>query len=159
MIENLSTLTWPAAEASNLYLANRWLDEAGNVIIWVDGRVPLPKLPPRTPVALSLPITAPLIAGDVQLIIDVVEEGDTWFYLPQTTPLPGRVKVVSERPPPVYEVLAELSATRANVDQLRKYVSELHTHYETSTSWKVTRPLRAAKMVARCLAGFATRQT
>jgi acyl-CoA synthetase (AMP-forming)/AMP-acid ligase II/acyl carrier protein len=148
VIENLSTLTWPAAEASNLYLANRWLDEAGNVIIWVDGRVPLPKLPPRTPVALSLPITAPLIAGDVQLIIDVVEEGDTWFYLPQTTPLPGRVKVVSERPPPVYEVLAELSATRANVDQLRKYVSELHTHYETSTSWKVTRPLRAARSLS-----------
>ena len=145
VIENLSTLTWPAAEVSNLYLANRWLDETGNVIIWVDGRVPLPKLPPRTPVALSLPITAPSVAGDVQLIIDVVEEGDSWFYLPQETPLPGRVKVVYEPPPPVDEVLAELSATRANVDQLRKYVSELHTHYETSTSWKVTRPLRAAK--------------
>ena len=101
MIENLSTLTWPAAEASNLYLANRWLDETGNVIIWVDGRVPLPKLPPRTPVALSLPITAPLIAGDVQLIIDVVEEGDTWFYLPQDDAVAwarqGRVRATARR--------------------------------------------------------------
>src|SRR5580693_6169493 len=40
-----------------------------------DGRVPLPELPPRTPVALSLPITAPSVASDMQLIIDVVEEG------------------------------------------------------------------------------------
>ena len=144
VIENLSALTWPAAEASNLYLANRWLDEAGNVIIWVDGRVPLPELPPRTPVALSLPITAPLVASDMQLIIDVVEEGDTWFYLPQTPPLPGRVKVVSEGPPPVYEVLAELSATRAKVDRLERCAAELQTHYEASTSWKVTWPLRAA---------------
>jgi hypothetical protein len=159
VIENLSALTWPAAEASNLYLANRWLDEAGNVIIWVDGRVPLPELPPRTPVALSLPITAPSVASDMQLIIDVVEEGDTWFYLPQTPPLPGRVKVVSEGPPPVYEVLAELSATRAKVDRLERYAAELQTHYEASTSWKVTWPLRAASRVARRLAGLATRQT
>jgi hypothetical protein len=119
----------------------------------------LPELPPRTPVALSLPITAPSVASDMQLIIDVVEEGDTWFYLPQTPPLPGRVKVVSEGPPPVYKVLAELSATRAKVDRLERYAAELQTHYEASTSWKVTWPLRAASRVARRLAGLATRQT
>jgi hypothetical protein len=53
VIENLSALTWPAAEASNLYLANRWLDEAGNVIIWVCAvtrrRFPVGASPTRQP--------------------------------------------------------------------------------------------------------------
>jgi acyl carrier protein len=166
VIENLSALTWPAAEQSNLYLANRWLDESGNVIIWVDGRVPLPELPPHTPVALSLPIAAPSVAGNVQLVIDVVEEGDAWFYLPQKTPLPRRVKVVSEGPTTISEMQAELSATRAKVEELRRYAAELQgyaaelqAHYQASTSWKVTQPVRAAKMAARRLAGFRMRQS
>jgi hypothetical protein len=78
-IRNASTVTWPAGETSGLMLGNRWLDEAGAVIEWIDGRVPLPELAPDAQVRLSLPITAPRLQGNVQLIVDVVEEGVTWF--------------------------------------------------------------------------------
>jgi hypothetical protein len=45
-IRNTSTITWPAWDKSGLTLGNRWLDQAGAVIKWIDGRVPLPRLAP-----------------------------------------------------------------------------------------------------------------
>jgi acyl-CoA synthetase (AMP-forming)/AMP-acid ligase II/acyl carrier protein len=154
-LENLSAVTWPASEQSNLYLANRWLDEAGNVLTWLDGRMRLPELPPRGRLCVPLTVTAPSIPGKMQLVVDVVEEGNTWLFLPQRTPLPARVKVVRNGPPPVDEILAELSATKMELDRWKKYTTDLKGHYETSTSWRLTRPLRSAKGLLRRIRTFA----
>jgi acyl-coenzyme A synthetase/AMP-(fatty) acid ligase/acyl carrier protein len=92
-IRNTSTITWPAWNKSGLTLGNRWLDQAGAVIKWIDGRVPLPRLAPNAEAQLCLPITAPLLTGLVQLSVDVVEEGNCWFNLPQNAPLRAQVEI------------------------------------------------------------------
>lgn len=136
---NLSDMTWPATEISGLTLGNRWLDRAGNVIASLDGRVPLPELRPHIPVTVSLPITVPSRLGSTQLIIDVVEDGNTWFCLPHSAPLRGRVVVAGDPTKlSIYELVADLEA--ANVAL---------ADYQGSTSWKVTRPLRKAKLALR----------
>jgi hypothetical protein len=79
-LKNESSITWPAWEKSGLALGNRWLDEGGQVCVWIDGRVAVPELPPGAEVRLSLPVTAPNQLGAMHLIVDVVEEGNRWFH-------------------------------------------------------------------------------
>jgi acyl-coenzyme A synthetase/AMP-(fatty) acid ligase/acyl carrier protein len=98
-IRNASTIIWPAWDKSGLALGNRWLDQAGAVIKWIDGRVPLPELAPNAEARLSLPITAPSLTGLVQLSVDVVEEGNTWFNLPKTAPLRAQVEIIEQAEP------------------------------------------------------------
>jgi acyl-CoA synthetase (AMP-forming)/AMP-acid ligase II/acyl carrier protein len=92
-IQNTGTITWPAWKKSGLALGNRWLDESGKVIAWIDGRVPLPELPGGAEARLRLPITAPRFTGAVQLCVDVVEEGNSWFNSAQNAPLRARLEI------------------------------------------------------------------
>ena len=92
-IRNASTVAWPAWAKSGLMLGNRWIDKFGAVIAGVDGRVPLPEISPGAEVQLLLPITAPPVIGTVQLSVDVVEEGNCWFNLPQNAPLRVHIEI------------------------------------------------------------------
>jgi acyl-CoA synthetase (AMP-forming)/AMP-acid ligase II/thioesterase domain-containing protein/SAM-dependent methyltransferase/acyl carrier protein len=78
-VENASPVAWNGWERSGLMLGNYWVDETGAVIAWLDGRLPLPALVPGATLRLTLAITAPLMVGTARLIIDLVEEGGTWF--------------------------------------------------------------------------------
>jgi acyl-coenzyme A synthetase/AMP-(fatty) acid ligase/acyl carrier protein len=93
-IRNASAVAWPAWDKSGLMLGNRWIDKFGAVIAWVDGRVPLPEISPGAEVLLLLPITAPPVIGTVQLSVDVVEEGNCWFNLPQNAPLRVHIEIL-----------------------------------------------------------------
>jgi acyl-CoA synthetase (AMP-forming)/AMP-acid ligase II/acyl carrier protein len=93
-IRNASTIAWPAGDKSGLMLGNRWMDKFGAVIAWIDGRVPLPEISPGAEVLLLLPITAPPVMGTVQLSVDVVEEGNCWFNLPQNAPLRVHIEIL-----------------------------------------------------------------
>jgi hypothetical protein len=88
-IRNASTITWPAWDKSGLTLGNRWLDQAGAVIKWIDSRVPLPRQ-----AALSTDHW-PLLTGLVQLSVDVVEERNCWFNLPQNAPFCAQVEITN----------------------------------------------------------------
>jgi acyl-CoA synthetase (AMP-forming)/AMP-acid ligase II/acyl carrier protein len=95
-IRNASPVIWRAGNESGLMLGNRWLDETGAFLEKMDGRVPLPELAPGAQIQLSLPITAPRQAGNMQLIVDVAEEGHAWFNPPQNAALRAQVKIVGE---------------------------------------------------------------
>ena len=95
-VRNTSPIAWPACNKSGLTLGNRWLDESARVIEWIDGRVPLPELKSGAEARLRLPITAPRLTGAMQLILDVVEEGNSWFNLPQDAPLRARVEIMHQ---------------------------------------------------------------
>jgi len=83
-VKNTSDLTWPAFGADDgtyqIRLGNRWLDEAGNVVISSDGRATLPRdLKPMHLVELPLVITTPEEPGRYILELDMVQEGVVWF--------------------------------------------------------------------------------
>ncbi|MBN8966031.1 MAG: AMP-binding protein [Rhizobiales bacterium] len=94
-VRNVSPVTWPAWSQSGLALGNRWLDEAGHVIGWIDGRTALPELAPGEDAWLQLPIAAPQVGGTVELCIDVVEEGVSWFNQATQAPLRTMVEIHS----------------------------------------------------------------
>ena len=62
-----------------LTLANSWADAVGTVIKKTDGRTMLPALAPNGKAILHLPVTAPAVTGTLQLIVNVVKEGNGWL--------------------------------------------------------------------------------
>ena len=110
-LKNESGITWPAWEKSGLALGNRWLDQAGQICVWIDGRVAIPELPPGTEVLLSLSVTAPTQPGALHLIVDVVEEGNHWFHDAQNALIKAGVNVTA----PLDARLEPSSLTRAQV--------------------------------------------
>jgi hypothetical protein len=97
-------------------LGNYWLDEPGKRIAAIDGRVPLPELQPDAIVRLLLPINAPAQIGNVQLVIDIVEEGSTWFHFARDAPVRTPMKIVADQAnwheDASYGLQAELAAAR-----------------------------------------------
>jgi Phosphopantetheine attachment site/Thioesterase domain len=131
-VRNASKVIWPATHHSGLMIGNRWVDDAGHIIIMIDGRAPISELAPGEEARLSLPIVAPHRPGLVQLVLDVVEEGNTWFHPAGDAPLRVPVKIFSS----VDEssLLAELLLTRKALSA-----------YQASHSWRLTSPLRRIK--------------
>lgn len=79
-VKNMSPVPWLATEKSGIFLANHWLDEKGEVIRWLDSRVPLDRdLPPHASIDLKIAVNAPKETGEYLLELDVLEEGVTWF--------------------------------------------------------------------------------
>ena len=62
-----------------LSLANSWADAAGTVIKKTDGRTMLPALAPNGKATLHLLVAAPAVTGRLQLIVNVVAEGNGWL--------------------------------------------------------------------------------
>ncbi|MEX0868468.1 MAG: hypothetical protein WD011_02240, partial [Nitriliruptoraceae bacterium] len=77
---NASQVTWPASADSGIALGNHWLTCQGEILIWGDGRTPLPaSVPPGATATLKLQVRAPSDPGEYLLEIDLVEEGLAWF--------------------------------------------------------------------------------
>jgi hypothetical protein len=92
-VRNSSPVAWDAWERSGLALGNYWMDPAGAIVERVDGRAALPALGPGGEVRVRLSVTAPAVAGTLLLIIDVVEEGNTWFDLERASALRSTVTI------------------------------------------------------------------
>lgn len=95
-VRNASNFVWPEWKKSGLALGNRWHDEAGQAVVPIDGRMPLPELAAGAEARLRLSITAPQMTGAMQLSLDVVEEGNSWFNLPRNAPLRARVEILPQ---------------------------------------------------------------
>ncbi len=79
-IKNISPETWEKTEKSGIRIGNHWLDTAGNIVKWSDGRVNLEQdLESQQEIKSELEVTAPEKDGKYILEIDIVEEGITWF--------------------------------------------------------------------------------
>jgi hypothetical protein len=131
-VRNASKVIWPATHRSGLMIGNRWVDDAGHIIIMIDGRAPISELAPGEEARLSLPIVAPHRPGLVQLVLDVVEEGNTWFHSAEDAPLRVLVKIFSSVDQS--SLLTELLLTRRAL-----------CAYQASLSWRLTSPLRRIK--------------
>lgn len=97
-VENISPVIWDEWSRSGLMLGSRWFDQAGVAIAAHDGRVALPRMTPGARAVLSLPVTAPPCTGTMQLVIDVVEEGNRWFDPAGAAALRAAVEITERLP-------------------------------------------------------------
>jgi hypothetical protein len=95
-VANGGSCAWEASETSGVFLADRWLDQAGQVLRHMDGRARLSKsLAPGEVAMLEISVNAPAGTGERILELDLVEEGVTWFR--EQGSLAHRVKVEVQR--------------------------------------------------------------
>ena len=92
-VRNTSEVAWAATEVSGLELGSRWLDHAGTIVRWIDGRVPLPEVIPGGTVQVLLPIVAPARSGTFELVIDLIGQDNVWLDLADTDRVRARVRV------------------------------------------------------------------
>ena len=97
--KNVSTVIWPARGQDDgrffVRVGNVWFDSKNKLVNNMDGRANLPyDLWPGDSVEIPLTITAPAIAGDYTLEIDMIQEGVTFFKAKGSKVL--RLKIVVE---------------------------------------------------------------
>jgi len=80
-VTNTSKAIWPADFVETpIRVGNHWLDLAGEVVQFDDGRAALlAPLPPGQSATLQLSCSAPLEPGRYELVVDLVREGVGWF--------------------------------------------------------------------------------
>ena len=85
VVKNQSTHVWPARGQKDgkysINVADSWLNSDDDTLVNnMDGRTTLPRdLWPNESVEVALTITAPAVAGEYILEIDLVQEGVTFF--------------------------------------------------------------------------------
>jgi hypothetical protein len=84
LVRNVSPITWPSVGDDDgryaLTVRSRWMKADGTVVSdSPEGKPIYYGLDPGDVAGITLPITAPAIAGEYQLVIDVVQEGVGWF--------------------------------------------------------------------------------
>ena len=78
-VVNQSDIIWPDYKYSGLVIASRWESKHGGVLVRRDEDAYIPSLAPKQEVELQLWLTRPQKKQPVQLIVDIVEEGNCWF--------------------------------------------------------------------------------
>ena len=92
---NTDALAWPSRGFSPVRLAYHWLDGNGKTVLWDGERAELDRdVNPGDIVDLSLALTAPERPGRYSLVLDMVQEGISWFFLHGTIPAKIAVDVV-----------------------------------------------------------------
>ncbi len=94
-VTNTGGLDWSPTASSGLFVANCWIDSAGKVGNWLDGRSQLPDgLAAGASATVSLEVTVPQRKGRWILEIDMVDEGVGWFKEHGSTPCQIELSVV-----------------------------------------------------------------
>jgi thioesterase domain-containing protein/acyl carrier protein len=79
-ITNRSSTVWRSHEASGIFLASRWLNRKGKVVVPLDGNALLcGDLAPGDSETLEIGIKLPDRPGRYTLELDLVDDGVTWF--------------------------------------------------------------------------------
>ena len=97
-VTNSSELTWPAGSLTRL--GNHWRAPSGAMVALDDGRTSVvqSEVEPGGSVTVNLTVAAPAQAGDYVLVLDVVEEGVTWFADQGSEILEIPVRVIGAAP-------------------------------------------------------------
>jgi len=94
-VRNTGGVDWLPTPSSGLLVANCWVDSAGQVRNWLDGRAPLPEgLRAGETATVALDVTVPARQGRWTLEIDLVDEGVGWFKEHGSAPCQIELSVV-----------------------------------------------------------------
>ncbi len=92
LVKNVSSVSWPSVGADDgkyvMTVRSRWLKPDGTILSTNSESAPIfYGLEPGDVAGITLPIAAPHLAGNYLLVIDVVQEGVTWFSDKGSPPL------------------------------------------------------------------------
>ena len=98
LVRNVSSITWPSVGADDgrftMTVRSRWLKPDGTIVSTSNQGTPIfYGLDPGEVAGMSLPVTTPDAAGNYELVIDVVQEGVSWFGDKGSKPLTVSVPV------------------------------------------------------------------
>lgn len=98
-ISNESNMVWDADEKDEglrgISISYHWYTLEGSCIIWDGIRTPLPSpVSPGKAIEIDVQVKVPEEAGTYQLVIDLVQEGITWFSWNGSDPLDLTVEVL-----------------------------------------------------------------
>ncbi|MEO2175561.1 MAG: AMP-binding protein [bacterium] len=96
-VRNTSPVSWPAYSESGLMLVNGWRADdwrgRSRFIRLRDGTVKLPKMNPGDQLELTLSVTVPAGIRRAELVLDIIEEGCTWFSRGRDSAVEVRVDI------------------------------------------------------------------
>jgi hypothetical protein len=96
-IVNTDRVAWPSAGFAPVRLAQHWVDARGRAIVWDGVRRELEhEVKPGERLELALDVVAPEQPGRYTLVLDMVQEGVSWFARHGT--IPGKVAVTVVKP-------------------------------------------------------------
>jgi len=86
LVRNAGLLAWPATGTAPVSLSYHWMPageralDPQRAVVWDGLRTRLPRdIAPGEAVAVEMAIVAPPASGDYRLVLDLVQEGVTWF--------------------------------------------------------------------------------
>jgi hypothetical protein len=97
-VKNDSDLIWRQTTESGLVVGSRWTDPDGDLIHQIDERAALPEIKPNAYATIDLEIIAPNEPGDLNLHIDLSEEGNRWFNRNPKSAFSAPVSIVGRQP-------------------------------------------------------------
>ena len=97
-VKNDSDLIWRQTTESGLMVGSRWTDPDGDLIHQIDERATLPEIKPNAYATVDLKIIAPNEPGDLNLHIDLSEEGNRWFNRNPKSAFSAAVSIVGRQP-------------------------------------------------------------
>ena len=83
IVTNDSEVTWDATDRSGIALSYRWLDHSDTICSGVTPGNDLPVIAPHASSMVDLTVVPPSEIGDFVLNIELCEEGNRWFAMPQ----------------------------------------------------------------------------
>jgi hypothetical protein len=93
-VTNTSNFIWPAAGPTPVHVSTHWYAASGELAAWDGPRASFAAdLAPGAIAIVDVPVSAPLPKGAYRLVIDVVQEGVTWFSSQGVTPLSLAIEV------------------------------------------------------------------
>jgi hypothetical protein len=98
LVKNISAASWPSVGADDgrfaMTVRSRWLRPDGTIVSTSNDPKPIfYGLDPGDVAGLTVPVVAPASPGDYVLLIDVVQEGVSWFSDKGSRPLKLSVTV------------------------------------------------------------------
>jgi SAM-dependent methyltransferase len=99
-VTNASPNVWPAGNDAAIALGCHWAQDGKEAPNNVAGRAFLPHdLAPGEHLAATMQLSAPMVPGEYQLVVDVVQEAVTWFAEQASKPVVHDVDVFGSPPP------------------------------------------------------------
>ena len=93
-VTNTSNFTWTAGGPTPIHISTHWFTSSGALVTWDGPRASFAgDVAPGAAATVDVPISAPLPKGRYSLVLDLVQEGVTWFSTQGATTLSLAIEV------------------------------------------------------------------